>query len=225
MLINYIRSIILYLVVLIITRLMGKREIGQLQPFEFVISIMIANLAVIPMSDIGMSIFNGIVPILGLLTMHLMIALFNLKSVRFRRIVCGKPTILVSKGKVDEDALKKERFNVSELQERLRENNIFNLSDVEYVILETNGDISVMTKTEKMTPTLEDLKIKKKYEGLTYNLVMDGVIIYSNLQILNKDKIWLNKQLKKYKLKPEDVLVATINEAGDFYCQGKKVKQ
>ena len=115
MLINFVRAIVLYLVVLLVTRLMGKREIGQLQPFEFVISLMIANLATIPMSNIGTPIFSGIVPILGLLTMHLIIALLNIKSVRFRRIICGKPTVLVDKGKIDEKALTKEIFNVSEL--------------------------------------------------------------------------------------------------------------
>ena len=222
MLINFVRAVILYIVVLLVTRLMGKREIGQLQPFEFVISLMIANLATIPMSDIGTPIFSGIAPILGLLTMHLIIALLNIKSVRFRRIICGKPTILVDKGRIDEKALSKERFNVSELEERLREKDIFNLSDVEYVILETNGDISVLLKPEKMNPTIEDMSLNKEYEGLSYNLILDGVVMYSNLDLINKDFKWLRNQTKKFKLEPEDVLVATINAKGAFYCQAKE---
>lgn len=169
MLINFIRSIILYSIVLITTRFMGKREIGQLQPFEFVISLMIANLATVPMSDIGLSLFSGIIPILGLLTMHLIIAFFNIKSVRFRRLVCGKPSVLINKGKIDVEAMKKERFNLSELEERLREKDVFNLGDVDYAILETNGNISVLMKPEKLPPTLEDLNIQKEFEGISYN--------------------------------------------------------
>ena len=104
MLINFVRAIIIYLIVLIVMRLMGKREIGQLQPFELAISIMIADLASIPMTDPGVPIFNGIVPILGLLAMHLVITVLNIKSVNIRKITCGKPTVLVYRGKIDEEA-------------------------------------------------------------------------------------------------------------------------
>ena len=138
MLITFFRSIILYIVVLVVMRLMGKREIGQLQPFELAISIMIADLASIPMAEIGIPLSNGIIPILGLLVMHLAISMLNLKSNRAREIICGKPRILIYRGKIDEDALKKERFSINELQEKLRSNNIMNLGDVEYAILETN---------------------------------------------------------------------------------------
>ena len=173
MLINFVRSIILYVVVLIVTRMMGKREIGQLQPFEFVISIMIANLATLPMSDIGVPIFNGIIPILGLLTMHLIISLLNLKSMKFRKLICGKPTILIEKGKINEKAMEKERFDINELQERLRENNEFDLADVDYVILETNGDISLMLKPEKGNVTIKDLNLQADFKGLSYDLILD----------------------------------------------------
>src|SRR5699024_824212 len=115
---------------------MGKREIGQLQPFELAISIMIADLATIPMTEIGIPIFNGIIPILGLLFMHLIISIINLKSTKIREIICGKPQILVYRGKIDEKALKKERFTINELQEKLRGNGVVNLGDVEYAILE-----------------------------------------------------------------------------------------
>ena len=130
MLITLIRSILLYIIVLIVMRIMGKREIGQLQPFELAISIMIADLASIPMSDVGIPISNGIIPILGLLVMHLIISFINIKSMKMRGIMCGKPTILIYRGKIDEKALKKERFTLNELQERLRGNNVFNLGDV-----------------------------------------------------------------------------------------------
>lgn len=224
MLINFVRAIILYLVVLLVTRLMGKREIGQLQPFEFVISLMIANLATIPMSEIGVPMVAGIVPIMGLLTMHLIISLLNLKFIKFRHFICGKPTIIVYKGKIDEKALEKERFTVNELEERLREKDIFNLADVDFVILETNGDISVIAKPEKQNVTVEDLNLPGQYNGISYNLILDGVVMYNNLKIIGKDYIWLKRQVKKFKLKPEDVLVATIDEKGNFYCQERENK-
>ena len=138
MLITFFRAIVLYILVLIVMRAMGKREIGQLQPFELAISIMIADLATIPMAETGIPISNGIVPILGLLVMHLVISILNIKSTKAREIICGKPAILIYRGKIDQKVLKKERFTINELEERLRDNNIFNIGDVEYAILETS---------------------------------------------------------------------------------------
>lgn len=139
MLITFLRAIFLYIVVLIVMRLMGKREIGQMQPFELAISIMIADLAATPMAETGIPISNGIVPILGLLVMHLVISTLNIKSTKAREIICGKPSILIYRGKIDEKTLRKERFTINELEERLRDNNIFNIGDVDYAILETSG--------------------------------------------------------------------------------------
>lgn len=213
---------ILYIVVLVVTRLMGKREVGELQPFEFVISLMIANLATIPMAETGLPITSGITPILGLLAIHLVITVLNLKSIKFRNVVCGKPQILIYRGKIDEKALEKERFTVNELQVRLREKDVFNLADVEYAILETNGDISVMLKPEKMNTTPEDFDMSPEYKGIPYNLVLDGQVMYDNLQTLGKDYKWLEKQIKKFHTTPKDTLVATIDAKGNFFCQAKE---
>ena len=138
MLLIFVRTIILYILVLVVMRFMGKREIGQLQPFELAISIMIADLATIPMSSPGIPITNGIIPILGLLVMHLTISFLNMKSIWFRKVLCGKPSILIYRGKIQEDIMKKERFTINELQERLRNKDIVNIGDVEYAILETS---------------------------------------------------------------------------------------
>ena len=221
MLIILIRTILLYTVVLLVMRFMGKREIGQLQPFELVISIMIADLASTPMSDIGIPIFNGIIPILGLLIMHLIISYGNLKSIRFRQIICGKPSILIYRGKIDEKAMIQERYTINELQEKLRSKNVFNIGDVEYAILETSGDINVILKPEKRIPTLEDMEIKAKYEGIAYDLVIDGVIQYENLKKLNKDYKWLKKQVNKFGFEPEKALVVTIDGDNNIFCQEK----
>ncbi len=224
MLVNLIRTIVLYLLVLLVMRLMGKREIGQLQPFELVISIMIADLASIPMSDVGVPIFNGIIPILGLLVMHLLISFCNLKSIKFRGVICGKPSILIYRGKIDEKVMKKERYTINELQERLRGKDVFNIGDVEYAILETSGEINVILKPEKRNPTLSDLNIKVQYEGISYDLVLDGVIQYENLKKLNKDYSWLKGQVKKFGFNPEQALVVTIDADGQIYCQQKEGK-
>ena len=182
MLITFFRAIILYVLVLVVMRVMGKREIGQLQPFELAISIMIADLATIPMADVGIPITNGIIAMLSLLIMHLLISFINLKSMRMRALICGKPRILIYRGKIQEEALVKERFTINELEERLRGNNVMNLGDVEYAILETSGQISVIQKPNKRTVTPEDLDIEPPYEGISYDLVIDGRILDNNLQ-------------------------------------------
>ena len=193
MLDTFTRSIIIYVIVLIVMRLMGKREIGQMQPFELAISIMIADLASIPMSDIGIPIFNGIIPILGLLVMHLIISVLNIKSSKIREIICGKPTILIYQGRIDELKMKKERFTLNELEEKLRSNNVMDIGDVEFAILETSGDISVIQKPNKRTTTPEDFNIMPDYEGISYNLVMDGKVMTENLKKIGKNYDWLKR--------------------------------
>ena len=224
MLITFFRSIVLYIIVLIVMRLMGKREIGQLQPFELAISSMIADLASIPMTDTGVPIFNGIIPILGLLIMHLIISLINLKSSRAREIICGRPSILIYRGKINEKTLKKERFTINELEERLRGNNIINLGDVEYAILETSGQVTVIQKPNKRTTIPEDFNIMPEYEGIPYDLVVDGKIMDDNLKSIGKNYNWLKKQVEKFNMEPEDALVVTIDGKGQIFCQRKEEK-
>lgn len=222
MLIILIRTIILYILVLIVMRFMGKREIGQLQPFELAISIMIADLATVPMAGLGIPLSNGIIPILGLLLMHLTISILNMKSIRFRQAMCGKPTILIYRGKIDERNLKKERFTLNELQERLRSLNIVNLGDVEYAILETSGQITVIPKPNKRETTPEDFGIMPEYEGLPYDLVVDGEIMRENLKKLGKDENWLKSKLKDFNIKSEEALIVTIDGKGNIFCQKKE---
>lgn len=222
MLITFIRTLILYILVLLVMRLMGKREIGQLQPFELAISIMIADLASIPMADVGIPIFNGIIPIVALLVMHLVISNINLRSINVRKIICGKPSILVYRGKIDEKVLKDEKFTINELQERLRGNNVFNVADVEYAILETSGQITVIQKPNKRTTIPEDFNIMPEYEGMSYDLIVDGKVMYENLKSLGKDYTWLEKEAKKFKIKPNEALLMTIDGKKEIFCQAKE---
>lgn len=224
MLITFIRSIILYIIILIVMRLMGKREIGQLQPFELVIAIMIADLASIPMTEAGIPIWNGIIPILALLIMHLIISMINMKSIRMREIVCGKPTILIYRGKIEEKALKKERFTINELEERLRGNNVSNIGDVEYAILETSGQLTVIQKPNKRNTIPEDFNIMPDYEGISYDLVIDGVIMRENLQKIGRNYEWLKKAVQKFGFNPEEALIVTLDGKGQIFCQKKDKK-
>ena len=225
MLITVFRAIILYVLVLIVMRVMGKREIGQLQPFELAISIMIADLATIPMADVGIPITTGVIAMLSLLIMHLLISFINLKSMRMRAIICGKPRILIYRGKIQEKALIKERFTMNELEERLRSANVMNLGDVEYAILETSGQISVIQKPNKRNVTPEDLQLEVEYEGISYDLVMDGRILNNNLKAIGKDYHWLKKQVNKFGYEPEEALIVTYNGGDEIFCQKKEGKK
>ena len=224
MLIIFLRSIVLYIIVLIVMRLMGKREIGQLQPFELAIAIMIADLAAVPMAETGIPIRNGIIPILGLLVMHLIISFLNLKSMKIREILCGKPAILIYRGKIDEKVLKKERFTLNELQERLRSSNVVNLGDVEYAILETSGQVTVIQKPDKRTTIPKDFNITPEYEGIPYDLVVDGKVMYKNLKTIGKDYNWLKKQVNKFNMEPEEALIVTFDGGSQMFCQKKLEK-
>lgn len=222
MLLTFVRTIILYILVLIVMRFMGKREIGQLQPFELAISIMIADLATLPMAEPGIPITNGVIPIVGLLVMHLIISIINMKSIRAREIVCGKPSILIYRGKIQEENMRKERFTINELEERLRGDNVFDIGDVEYAILETSGQISVIQKPNRRNTIPEDFGINPPYEGISYDLVIDGKIMKDNLEKLGKDYNWLLKEVEAFGIKPEDALIATIDGKGNFFCQEKE---
>lgn len=221
MILIFVRTIIIYVLVLCVMRFMGKREIGQMQPFELVISIMIADLASTPMTEVGIPILYGIIPIFGMLFMHIAISVINIKSIRMREIICGKPRILIDKGKIDERALIKENFTINELQERLRVNDVNNISDVEYAILETSGQISVILKSEKSPVTCEDLNLPVNKTKISYDLILDGRIMNDNLKKIEKDQKWLEKEISKFNMLPTEALIFVLNGDGTYFCQKK----
>ena len=148
-----------------------------------------------------------------------------MKSVNFRKIMSGQPAILIYRGKIDEKALRKESITINELQERLRVDNIFNLGDVEYAILETNGELTVIQKPEKRALTPQDMNIVPEYEGIPYDLVVEGKIMYENLKKIGKDEKWLEKQLKNFDANAKNTLIATMDGKGQFFCQKKEKSQ
>jgi len=216
------RTIILYIVVVISMRLMGKKQIGEMEPFELVIAIMISELASLPMQDTRISILRGIIPIITLLFLQTCFALIQLKSEKMRLILSGKPSILISNGKLDFKELKKEKFNLNDLLEELRLQGYYNVSDVEYAILETSGKISVIPKTNLSPTTKEDMKIPSTQDTLPLTLILDGKINLKNLNTLNKNRSWLKNMLKKNNVHSiEEVLIAMVDSKGKFFYQCK----
>lgn len=223
MLIIVVRTLILYILVVIIMRIMGKRQIGQLQPFELVIAIMISELAAVPMQDKRIPLINGIIPILTLLFTQITFSFIGLKSTRARAIICGRPSILIQNGKINEAELRKEMYSVNDLLEQLRIKNIYNIADVEFALLETNGQLSVIPKSQKRPVSPEDLNIPTKYEGLSLDIIVDGEISHENLKLANLDVNWLNDTLSKFGINnPKDVLLASLDSEGKLYYQLKE---
>ncbi len=217
------RTIILYLLVVISMRLMGKKQIGEMEPFELAVAIMISELASLPMQDTRISIIHGIIPIITLLTLQSLLALLQLKSEKIRLFFSGKPTILIDKGKLDLKKLKDEKFNINDLMEELRMQGYYNLSDVEYAILETSGQLSVVPKTELTPVTKTDLKIKSSQDVLPITLIMDGKINFKNLIIAKKDEAWLKQMMKKNSIvSTKNILIALLDSKGKFYYQLKE---
>ncbi|WP_088228946.1 DUF421 domain-containing protein [Desulfosporosinus sp. FKB] len=222
MIIVVLRTLILYALVIIALRIMGKREIGQLQPFELVVIIMISELAAIPSENIGVPLLSGIIPILVLLLTGITLAWISLKSERARTIICGTPSVLIERGKILEDELKKNRYSLTDLLEELRIKNVPNISEVEFAVLETNGQLSVFPKSQNRPTIPKDFMLKTQYEGLPLTMIMDGVLNQKNLQQSNKDLNWLMTELKKRKIdRVEDVLLASLDSSDTLFVQVK----
>lgn len=223
MLIILFRAIVLYFVVVFIMRIMGKRQIGQLQPFELVIALMISELATMPMQNTGIPLFHGVIPIVTLLVLQVLISTLQLKSEAARFIFCGRPSILIEKGKINIKELKSNRLNLNDLLEELRMKDYYNLDDIEYAILETGGQITVIPKSELEPATRKDLNIKPGQNMLPVTLILDGRVNDKNLKFINKDKSWLNKQLNKKNISSADqIFLALLDSQGNFIYQLKK---
>lgn len=216
------RTIILYLLIVIVMRCMGKRQIGQLQPFEFVVAIMISDLATIPMQNLKEPLTHGVIPILTLLGSQLLLSYLSIKSYHARNFICGTPKILIENGKIIQNNLINEVYNLSDLLEQLRIKNIPNISDVEFAILETNGELSIIPKSQKRPLTPSDMNIPTEYEGVPFPLVIDGKLIHLNLKKLNLSKEWLENELKKFGIPNyKDAFFVSIESNGNLFFQRK----
>ena len=199
------RTVFLYVIILIILRIMGKKELGQLSVIDFVVSIMLAELAVLAIEKPDSSLLSNILPMIVLMIIQITLAFATLKSKKFRDLVDGKPTIIINKGKIDEEAMRKHRYNLDDLLLQLRGKDVRNITDVEFAILETTGELSVMKKENK------------KKGNITIPLILDGVIQEPNLEKMNKTNLWLRQQLRKRGYNEIQKISFCSYENGQFY--------
>lgn len=226
MTLSLIRTFILFCTVIISLRLMGKRQIGQLQPYELVIIIMLSELAAIPMQNVSIPLLSGFIPILILLISAIALSYLSLKSERFRQILCGTPSILIEKGKIVESEMARQRYNINDLLEQLRINNVPDISDVEFAILETSGNISIIPKSNRRPVVTDDLDIKVNYEGMPLTLIIDGFLFKNNLERIKLTEEWLLGELKKHDLYDiREVLFAGLDVEGRLFLQAKSKKK
>jgi uncharacterized membrane protein YcaP (DUF421 family) len=217
------RTIFLYLAVLTATRIMGKREVGQLSAFDLVVAIMIADLAAMSMEQIDLPLYLGLIPIFTLVAMEIILSWLTLKNHALRGIVDGFPSIVIANGKIKEKELRRQRYNVSDLLGQLREKDVANIADVQYAVLETSGELSVMLKADKRPLTPADLSLPMQHEGLPTPLIFDGRIHRQNLAQLNLDENWLKAELGKFGVDgPQDVLFASLDSQGNLYVSEKE---
>ncbi len=217
------RTVILYFLVFLVMRIMGKRQIGQLQPYELAVAIMISALAAIPMEDISIPLSNSIIPILILLSFQVMVSVLSIKSGRARALLCGKPSIVIENGKINELELSNLRVNINDLLEQLRLAGYANLQDVEFATMETNGQLSVVPKSQKRALCPEDINIPTSYEGLCYSLIIDGQVDAQNLKSVGLTENWLRDELNKYGIKDfKDVFLASLDTNGRLFYQKKQ---
>lgn len=215
------RTVVIYLAVLVIVRLTGKREIGQLSSFDFVVAIILAELAAIPMESTEIPIWHGIIPIVTLGLLEVGFSYLTLINRPLRKILYGSPQVIIENGRLLKHEMRSSRYNLDDLLSQLREKGFYDIEDVEYAILETSGRLSVIPRSQKRPVTPDDLGISTKYEGLPTVLVMDGDVMKENLSKVNLDEEWLKEKLAEKGLHPKKVLLATLNTRGQLMidCQ------
>ena len=196
MLIAYLRTIVLYLTLIAVIRLMGKRQIGQMEPSEFVVTMLAANLASIPIQDGAIPLLTGIVPIVTILGIELVLSSLCLRSMGLRRLLCGKPVILIEEGRILQQNLRKTRVTMDELTEALREKDVLDLRSVQYAILETNGKVSVLLHAKDYPASAREAGIQVKPHFLPITIISDGKLLKTNLKLAGRDDTWLAKVLR-----------------------------
>ncbi len=214
MLLSYIRTIILYLILIAVIRIMGKRQIGQMEPSEFVVTMLVANLASIPMQDGGIPLFSGLVPILTVLGVELVLSSASMGSVWVRRLLCGKPVILIENGRIIQSALRSTRITLDELTGHLREKDVLDLRSVQYAILETNGNLSVFPYPKEAPASAKEAGIKVKEQYLPISIIEDGYLYEDNLAVAKKDKKWVQNILNEHRTSLKQTWLLTVDEKG-----------
>ena len=222
MILSYIRTIILYLILIAVIRIMGKRQVGQMEPAEFVVTMLVANLASIPMQDAAIPLYSGLLPILVVLGMELTLSGLILRSVLIRRFFCGKPVILIDNGKILMENLRKTRVTLDELTGHLRSKDVLNVQSVQFAILETDGSLSVFPYPQNRPSTAKEAGIRAEKQYLPITIVEDGYVSHENLHKAGKDVSWLEKILRQHQATRQDTLLLTVDSAGHVVFLGKE---
>ncbi|MCQ4022522.1 MULTISPECIES: DUF421 domain-containing protein [unclassified Ruminococcus] len=216
MAISIIRTVILYAVIIIAVRLMGKRQIGEMQTSELVVTLLISDIASLPMQNTDQSLLSGFVPILILIICEIVLSVLMMKRAKFRRIVCGMPQIIIRKGKIDQAQMKKLRMSTEDLCEQLRQAGCFKLSQVEYAIIETNGKLSILKKPEDEPPSCSQLNIQPEKSSVETVVISDGELSKSSAKICGVSEQKINDILRSENTRLEDVFIMTANSCGEF---------
>ena len=219
MILSYWRTVFLYLVLIAVIRCMGKRQIGQMEPSEFVVTMLVANLASIPMQDGGIPLYAGMIPIVTVLGLELVLSWLSLKSIGLRRLLCGKPVILVENGRILQENLRRTRVTMDELTGHLREKDVLDLASVQYAILETNGNLSVFPYPKERPASAREAGIQARKQYLPLTLISDGKLLRENLNKSGKDLPWLYKQLRQRNADVKSTWLLTVDGGGNvvFY--------
>ncbi len=218
----FIRAVILYLLLIFSVRLMGKRQIGELQPSELAITILISNIATLPVEDTGLPLLTGIIPILTLVSLDVIMSWLGIKSRVVRRAVCGTPVIIIKDGKLDQKQMKAIRFTVDDLVESLRGQGIFDISEVQFAVVETTGNLSVYQKYPYRNVTNEDMSLKDKSKDPPDTLIADGEFIKGTMRRLGITEEWTEAVLKKEKTAVKDVFLMTVDPDRNYYIIKKE---
>ena len=213
MLISYLRTAFLYLVLILSIRMMGKRQIGQMEASEFVVTMLVANLASIPMQDAAIPLYSGLLPILVVLGMELTLSGLILRSVVIRRFFCGKPVILIDNGKILLENLRKTRVTLDELTGHLRSKDVLDVQAVQFAILETDGSLSVFPYPDQRPASAKEAGIKTQKQYLPITILEDGYLSMDNLRKAGKDRLWLRKTLQQQGATEKDTLLLTVDSA------------
>ena len=211
-----ISTLILSIFVAFAVRLMGKRQLSELQPSELVVTLLIADLASIPMENNDKPILSGIIPTLILISCEILISVVMMKNSFFRKLICGSPVMVIEDGKILRDKMSSLRITTEDLCVQLRQQGIFSIEDVEYCIVETNGKLSVLQKPEKRTPSAEDFNIEISDEGLEVVVINDGEYLKSSMEINNTSVKEIENIIKREKVKLKDIFIMTYNKKGDY---------
>ncbi len=214
MLLSYFRTVLLYLVLIAVIRVMGKRQIGQMEPAEFVVTMLVANLASIPMEDAGTPLYTGLVPILTVLGVELVLSALSMRCMGVRKLLCGKPVILIENGHILQNNLRRTRITLDELTGHLREKDVMDPTCVQYAILETNGNLSVFPYPKHKPASAMDAGIFPKKQSLPVTVIGDGYLYKENLPAAGKDEAWVQKFLQEKSLSLQDVWLLTVDGTG-----------